>query len=478
MERGCLVAVNLVHHPDELDGVLVSSNNKQHETDVMIARLHAWHPWYRSTFGYALTGAALLWAALPPMNLWPLAWIAPVWWVLLIRAAHLPPLPEGPRPRLRPLPLAMLAAGFFLTWLAVDGLFLGRQYREYWLAEIVFWPLALMLLIRAVRLAERRLYVVLWLVGLFFWLAALQWLRLPHWATGFGWLAMSVYFAFYLPLFVGLARVAVHRLRVPVILAAPVVWTGLELARAHVLGGMTMASLAHTQYRWTGLIQVSDVAGAFGVSFVVMFVAACVARMLPCDGRPRALWPAVPAMALLAAVLTYGHFRTAEDTTRPGPRIVLIQGCIDTQMQTDAAMQDTIYRHYMDLSAAALKRYGKVDLLVWPESMFSRTLWVTHEPGAARPEWLADVSDADFPLRLEYAAATSREKMLDTTHTLGVPMILGVDREHFGPKGSRIYNAATLVTPEGEILAATTKCTWSCSANTCRWPIASPGCNG
>ena len=57
------------------------------------------------------------------------------------------------------------------------------------------------------------------------------------------------------------------------------VWTGLELARAHLLTGMTMASLAHTQYGWVQLIQISDLAGAYGVSFLVMFTAACFARM-------------------------------------------------------------------------------------------------------------------------------------------------------------------------------------------------------
>ena len=160
-------------------------------------------------------------------------------------------------------------------WAPVQRILAGR---------VVFWPLALGLLVVAARMFQQRPYVVLWLVGLFFWLAALQWLRLPHWATGFGWLALSLYFAFYLPVFVGLSRVAVHRLRVPVIVAAPVVWTGLELARAHLLTGMTMASLGHTQYRWIELIQISDLAGAFGVSFVVMFVAACLARMIPSPG--------------------------------------------------------------------------------------------------------------------------------------------------------------------------------------------------
>src|SRR5580704_8214159 len=46
--------------------------------------------WLRSTFGLAMLGAALLWAALPPLDFAPLAWIAPVFWILLIRAEKLP----------------------------------------------------------------------------------------------------------------------------------------------------------------------------------------------------------------------------------------------------------------------------------------------------------------------------------------------------------------------------------------------------
>ena len=32
----------------------------------------------------------MLWCALPPLELWPLAWVAPVLWVLLIRRQELP----------------------------------------------------------------------------------------------------------------------------------------------------------------------------------------------------------------------------------------------------------------------------------------------------------------------------------------------------------------------------------------------------
>jgi apolipoprotein N-acyltransferase len=265
----------------------------------------------------AFCGAVVLWAALPPLDWWPLAWVAPVPWVLLIRRREL----AGWRP-----------------------------------------------------------YVMLTLVGFFFWMATLHWLRLPHWATSIGWVALSFYFAFYLPVFVGLSRVAVHRMRVPVILAAPIVWTGLELARGHLLTGMTMASLGHTQYRWIELIQLSDLAGAYGVSFVVMFVAASLARMLPCDGwgghfcvpngrqeclphpttclpcptthihHPAwAIWPLVPALVVLAAALGYGYARTAGDYTSPGPNVALIQGSIDVEMRYDPGMRDRIFREYLQL---------------------------------------------------------------------------------------------------------------------------------
>ena len=120
------------------------------------------------TFLYAALGAALLWAALPPLDFWPLAWLAPVPWILLIRRKEL----AGPKP-----------------------------------------------------------YLALWLVGFLFWLAAYYWLWLPDPMTRYCWIALAFYFAFYVPVFVGLSRIAVQQLRWPVILAAPLVWTGLDLVR-------------------------------------------------------------------------------------------------------------------------------------------------------------------------------------------------------------------------------------------------------
>jgi apolipoprotein N-acyltransferase len=361
--------------------------------------------WYRSTFGHALVGAVLLWAALPPCDLGPLAWAAPVWWVVLLRR---------------------------------DGL------------------------------SGRKPYRTLWLVGFGFWLAALHWLRLPHWATSFGWVALSAYFACYLPGFVALGRVAVHRVHIPVILAAPVVWTGLELARAHLLTGFTMASLGHTQHRWIELIQVSDLVGAYGVSFLVMFAAACVARMLPVAAslpaavatspqaptpwwRLVAWWPALLLVVVVGGALVYGYARTSGPAPEAEARIALIQGSIDIELKSDPAMRDVIQQHYLDLSRQAIREYGghrAVDLVVWPETMFRESL-VEYDPDAlVMPGWLR----AEFFARLERASAQSRAAIARLAGELRTSLLLGIDTEYYSRGGPRFFNSAAMIDASGEVV--------------------------
>jgi apolipoprotein N-acyltransferase len=352
----------------------------------------------------AFIGAVLLWAAFPPWDLWLLAWVAPIPWVLLIR-------------------------------------------RE--------------------KLGGRRPYTMLTAAGFAFWMGALHFLRLPHWATSFGWVALSLYFALYLPLFVGLSRVAVHRLGVPVVLAAPVVWTGLELARAHLLTGMSMASLGHTQYRWIGLIQMSDLAGAYGVSFVVMLVAASLARMVPVSGGADALrtrysilrssvW-LLPAVVVLAAVLLYGHWRIAGNATEAGPKIALIQGKIDTEMRYDPGMRDHVFTQYYDLSREALEREPHLDLIVWPETMFLTgpqfmNAWVQSDADARRPRQFVECSDAEFRRWLPDAVEGSRAAIGQVARLLDVPLLLGVDVHHYGADGVQSFNSAVHVARDGRVV--------------------------
>ena len=332
-----------------------------------------------STFGLAVIGAGLLWAALPPLDLWPLAWLAPVCWVLLIRRPQLP----------------------------------GR--RPYW---------------------------ALWLAGFLFWMAAVHWVRLAHWTAYFGWVAASFYLALYIPVFVGLSRVAVHRFRVPVILAAPVVWTGLELARGHLLTGFTMASLGHTQYRWIDLIQLSDLAGAYGVGFVVMFVAACLGQMIRGQQTPAAVWPVVPAAAIVGAALLYGYLRAPAEDSPPQTRIALIQGSVDTEIKFDPQKRQLVFEQYLLLSQEAVEKSkpAGVDLIVWPETMFRDTL-VTFDDVPPMPDAF-DGTEKQFNDVFRAYANRVPDSMKWMALSLDASMILGVDRHHYGSEEMRLNSAA------------------------------------
>ncbi len=344
--------------------------------------------WRQSTFWPALVGSTLYWAALPLVNLWPLAWLAP-----------------AP-----------------LVWLALRK-----------------------------ELSGRRPYRMLWFVGFLFWLATLYFLTLPYWALCFGWLALSAYLAVYWPLFVGLTRVAVHQFGVSAILAAPIVWTGLELARAHLFGGFLMAALGHTQYRWIRLIQISDLGGAYAVSFLMVLVAACLARMFTRDGNPakRALWPVVPAAAALIATLAYGHLRIAGEHTRPGARVALIQGSIDVDVSADPTQRDRILQQYLGLSRKAVGEHKNLDLMIWPESMF-------------HPQWLSVDADAVWPadaeVTVDEAVARNHGDIERTVRSLGVPALIGIDCVRFASEKREFTNSAMFFQPDGRLLGRYDKC--------------------
>ena len=82
------------------------------------------------------------------------------------------------------------------------------------LAAGVAGHVPLVWLIRQPELAGGRPYQAIWLAGFVHWLLMLYGISMAHPALIAGWVALSWYLAFYVPIFIWLARVAVHRLGV------------------------------------------------------------------------------------------------------------------------------------------------------------------------------------------------------------------------------------------------------------------------
>src|ERR1700683_2341378 len=111
-----------------------------------------------------------------------------------------------------------------------------------------------------------------WLCGLVFLFPALQWLRVADDRMYATWIALAIYCSLYYPLSILLVRRFDRRSRLPLVLSVPLVWTGLEFVRAHFLGGFAWYFLSHTQHAFLPLIQISDLGGAYLVTFVVGLV--------------------------------------------------------------------------------------------------------------------------------------------------------------------------------------------------------------
>jgi apolipoprotein N-acyltransferase len=351
-------------------------------------------PWYDHPFWLGIASSFLLFAAFPPLNLWPLAWVAPVFWIRLI---------------LQP------------------------------------------------KLAGKWAYPAIWIAGTIYWLALFYFIPIPFWGLYFGWFAMSAYLGIYLPLFIGLTRIAVHRMRVSVIVAAPITWIGLELGRGYLFTGLSMSLLGHTQVEWVTIIQVADLAGAYAVSFVVMLVAACLGRMLLRNERRFAAWPAIPAISLFGCCLLYGVWRTNQVTASedaPVAHIALIQGSVDTVFdltQKEAIQrQQKIAEQYTQLTTDALAKHPDTDLVIWPESKFMVRDRINTEgdslPYGAPSDMATQPYAKEIRQQALYVLGNLDEKNTDAhflagTHTSQV----------VASGSSRQFNTALLMNSNGEI---------------------------
>jgi len=94
----------------------------------------------------------------------------------------------------------------------------------------------------------------------------------------------------YLSLFIGaftfLNRFIQIRLGLQTILLAPLLWTSLEYLRSFFLTGFPWATLGHSQYMNLPFIQMADITGVYGLSFVILLVNASL-YMRFSNGRKR-----------------------------------------------------------------------------------------------------------------------------------------------------------------------------------------------
>ena len=379
----------------------------------------------------------------------------PVAWLILGSAA------DGSKRRVY---LPAILSGLLL-WLAFFPLNLGP------VAYVALVPF--LSLIRAEGIGTKRRYFAAFLGGLAFYTMALGWIRVAHPAMAlFAFPGMSLYCSLYFPLALLLLR-RLDALKLPFALTLPLVWVGLEYVRGHFptgfpfmhsanafqLIGFGWYYLGYTQHAVLPLLQAADLGGVYLVSAVVAAVNGMVyewaLRARPFQwfiGLPAAWRPytfhremvVTAATALFALVVVgYGSYRMIHPPFANGPRVAAIQESIPQNEK----MEDTkaLFQRYDKLCTSASNASPKPDLVVWPETCFPGTWYRLTDN--------ADLAMAPDDVREEMGPGLRNNAFIGehAKEYWGANVLLGLNAVDYDGRRMWKSNSAILVRPDGKV---------------------------
>jgi apolipoprotein N-acyltransferase len=258
-------------------------------------------------------------------------------------------------------------------------------------------------------------FVLGFLTGVISFLGILYWIivavhtygNVPLILSGFILLLLVVYLSLFIGAFAFLTRFIQIRSGLHFILLTPVLWVALEYLRSFLLTGFPWANLGYSQYLNLPFIQVADITGPYGPSFLIVLVnatlfgvlhqwstlrlpilkaAVCSGLTLRGDSSPtlkkRGLVPSngskrtfpfkevIITVVILLGFLTYGYLKMGavgrQMIQNPSLKIGLVQGNIDQSVKWDESFQKETLKIYEKLSFKVAEE--KPDLIIWPET--------------------------------------------------------------------------------------------------------------
>jgi apolipoprotein N-acyltransferase len=309
---------------------------------------------------------------------------------------------------------------------------------------------ALVFLLFAIRNTSVRHSIVLGgLTGMVHFAALLYWLvetmhiygYLPLWLSVVLFIPLVFYLSLYVAAFAGMVRVFCSGSFFTLFLI-PVFWVCLEYVRSFAFTGFPWGLIGYTQVAHLNLIQISDIFGVYGVSFVIVLANAVIffgllrlqkEKWQGCDISTRQVIVSFAMMAsVFALVVEYGNVRLQSTDKMMSEseklNVAVVQGNIEQSAKWDLAFRMDTIEKYIRLSEQAGKSHP--DLIVWPET--------------ATPFY--------FKYNIEMT-----KMVLQAIRTTKTHFVVGSPTVEFAEPQEYYYNSAYLVTPDGDIAARNDK---------------------
>ena len=248
-------------------------------------------------------------------------------------------------------------------------------------------------------------------------------------------LYLAIYFALFGLIFSWYRKVYNKQSTINNLFIIPCVWVALEYIRSHLFTGFSWALLGYSQYLTLPIIQISDITGAYGVSFLIVLVNVGIyqlgrnisklkAQSSKLKGSLSTLYSLLSTFLCvlfpLILVLGYGYFRLNHKPEGQKVKVAVVQGNIPQWQKWDPEARDYILEKYSHLTKQ--NALNQPDIIIWPE---------TSVPGFLEedPELLPKV--------------TSLSKKIYPAY-----LLVGTPQE---AEGRLIYNSASLIL-KGEIV--------------------------
>ena len=207
----------------------------------------------------------------------------------------------------------------------------------------------------------------------------------------------------------------------------PVLWVSLEFGLTYIISGFPWELLGNGLVPHPIFLQVADLTGVYGLSFLLVLINACLWRLLSLPrARRRPRYPYAVAVGLiLVAWLGYGYYRLGAVQTleaqSPKLKVAVVQGNIKQGEKWKKEMVQATLDRYAELT-------GKVkgaQLIVWPET--------------AAPFFFLRTPDLSAQVQ-----AVAKES--------GGSLLFGAPAWELTADGESYFNRAYLLSPQGEVL--------------------------
>jgi len=284
-----------------------------------------------------------------------------------------------------------------------------------------------------------RLIWISYIVSVCYWLGNLYWIAI---VTVPAYIAFCFYLGLYWPVMALCVQYFRRKNVVLFFLAVAFLFIGAEAWQGILVTGFSWRLLGHSQYENLRLIQIADLFGVLGISFVIAMVNGLIAELIMKKRSGRVFQPVniikLSAVCLvLAAVIFYGHrrIRQTDEYIEEGPLVGSVQPNVPSAVKELTEAGDEILTDLIDRSRACMD--AGAQLVAWPETMVLSTLNLS---------FLVHCKPESEPLRFHHRI--SRHVKGNGYVLAGAPGAR-VDISGMEPEISDRYNSAVLYRPDG-----------------------------